>query len=187
MKLIIFISNTGEPMHWAAAGLFIGLVVPALLLVGNKKFGVSSTLRHLCAIAIFSKKKGFFNYDIKVHYWSLIFIAGIAIGGFIAHLYNPDSTLSVGKKTTTFLVNSNIENKGGLYPSDLYNLQNNKGLLLLDIGGFFVGFGTRYANGCTSGHSIFGIANFQLSSVIATLAFFAGGLTMTYFILPIIL
>ena len=187
MKFIIFISNNGTPMHWAIAGLIIGLVVPALLLVGNKNFGVSSSLRHMCAIALPSKKKGFFNYDIKPHYWSLIFISGIALGGLIAHFYNPDSTLTIGKKTTTFLMENNIENTGGLYPIGLYNLQNIKGLILLIFGGFLVGFGTRYANGCTSGHSIFGIANFQLSSVIATIAFFAGGLAMTYFILPIIL
>jgi uncharacterized membrane protein YedE/YeeE len=187
MKIIFFISQTGEPMHWVIAGLIIGLVVPALLLVGNKNFGVSSTLRHLCVIALPSKKKGFFNYDIKPHYWSLIFIIGITIGGFIAHLYNPDSTLAVGEKTTSYLLENSVENTGGLYPSDLFNIKNIKGLILLIIGGFFVGFGTRYANGCTSGHSIFGIANFQLSSLIATAAFFAGGLAMTYFILPLIL
>ena len=187
MKLLFFISNTGEPMHWAFAGLIIGLIVPALLLVGNKNFGVSSTLQHMCAMALPSEKKGFFNYDLKPHYWSLIFITGIALGGLTAHFYNPDSILSVGERTNTFLLENNIENTGGLYPSDLYNLQNIKGLILLIIGGFIVGFGTRYANGCTSGHSIFGIANFQVSSIIATIAFFAGGLTMTYFILPFIL
>ncbi|MFT4533738.1 MAG: putative membrane protein YedE/YeeE [Saprospiraceae bacterium] len=187
MKLMFFISNTGEPMHWAIAGLIIGLVVPALLLIGNKNFGVSSTLRHLCTIVLPSKRKGFFSYDLKPHYWSLIFIIGIALGGLIAHFYNPDPTLSVGEKTSTFLLQNNVKNTAGLYPGDLFSLQNTKGLILLIVGGFLVGFGTRYANGCTSGHSIFGIANLQISSIIATIAFFAGGLTMTYFILPIIL
>lgn len=95
--------------------------------------------------------------------------------------------MTVGEKTTTFLIENNIKNTGSIYPSDLYNLQNIKGLVLLIISGFLVGFGTRYANGYTSGHSIFEFANLQLSSTIATITFFAGGLAMTYFILSIVL
>ena len=187
MKILLFISTNNEPMHWAIAGLIIGLVVPSLLIVGNKSFGVSSSLRHICTIVLPEKKKGFFNYDLKPHYWSLIFVSGIAIGGFVGHIINPDIILGVGERTTTFLSENSIDKSEGLYPTDLFSLANIKGLILLIVGGFLVGFGSRYANGCTSGHAIFGIANFQFASIIATLAFFAGGLTMTHFILPIIL
>ena len=75
----------------------------------------------------------------------------------------------------------------GLAPNDIFNfssLLTVKGFIMMVIGGFLVGFGTRYANGCTSGHSIMGISNLQLSSLIATCCFFAGGLIMTWLILP---
>lgn len=183
---LVLLSQITPPMHWSVAGLIIGLAVPALLYIGNKSFGVSSSLKHMCNIAL-PNDKGFFNYDIKPHIWSLFFIGGIALGGFIAHIQNPDVLLLLGEKTTEQLNRYHVENTGGLYPADLYNLGNTKGMILLIIGGLLVGFGTRYANGCTSGHSIFGIAKFQVSSIIATIAFFAGGLIMTHFILPYIL
>lgn len=185
MDMILFI-GTDTPMHWSIAGIIIGLVVPTLLVVGNKNFGVSSTLRHLCAIAL-PADKGYFGYDVKSHYWSLLFILGIGIGGVASHLHHPNVVIETGAKTVDFLNENNIQNNGGLYPTDLFNTKNTKGLLLLIIGGFLVGFGTRYANGCTSGHSIFGLANFQLSSLIATISFFIGGLLMTYFLLPYLL
>lgn len=184
--LFIFIDPSPKPMHWSIAGLIIGAIVPALLLYGNKNFGVSSTLRHICTLAL-PNDKGFFDYDLKPHWWSIIFIIGIGIGGFFSHIIQPGVTLELGPKTQEALNNYNLENTGGLYPSTLYNFENMKGLVLLVLGGILIGFGTRYANGCTSGHSIFGIANFQLSSLIATISFFVGGLAMTHFILPIIL
>jgi len=174
------------PLHWAIAGIVIGLIVPILLLVGGKAFGVSSTLRHICSVSIPTKNK-YFSYDLKPHKWSLLFVAGILIGGLTSHLIHPDVGVALGEKTNQHLLSLGIENEGGLYPSSLFNWANVLGISLLVIGGIFVGFGTRYANGCTSGHSITGIANLQLSSLIATIAFFAGGLAMTHFILPLIL
>jgi len=186
MKLIVIFLGADAPMHWSIAGLIIGLIVPTLLLIGNKAFGVSSTLMHMCRVVL-PKDKGLFNYDLKPHYWSLLFILGIGLGGFLAHLYHPNIKLDLGEKTELFLNENSVVNDGGLYPSNLYNTNNKKGLVLLIIGGLLIGFGTRYANGCTSGHSIFGMANLQLTSLIATIAFFAGGLLMTYLILPAIL
>lgn len=182
----ILLSSNSEPMHWSIAGLIIGLIVPALLYIGNKNFGISSSLKHMCKI-VFPNDKGFFNYDIKPHVWTLFFISGIAIGGLIAHFSTPNLKLELGERTITQLTKYNIENTGELYPVELYKLGNTGGMALLIIGGLLVGFGTRYANGCTSGHSIFGIAQLQLSSLIATIAFFVGGLIMTHLILPIIL
>lgn len=55
------------------------------------------------------------------------------------------------------------------------------------IGGFLVGFGTAYAGGCTSGHAIAGLADRQAASLLAVCGFFAGGLTCTYLVLPLVL
>ena len=76
-----------------------------------------------------------------------------------------------------------------LVPTEMYNLEaitSLKGLILLIIGGLLVGFGTRYAGGCTSGHAITGLSSLQKPSLIAVIGFFIGGLIMTNFILPII-
>jgi len=48
-------------------------------------------------------------------------------------------------------------------------------LVLVAIGGFLVGVGTRLSSGCTSGHGICGIANLSRRSIIATLCFMASG------------
>jgi len=76
-----------------------------------------------------------------------------------------------------------------LLPPELFateNLGSLKNLGLLIIAGFLVGFGTRYAGGCTSGHAITGLSNLQIPSLIAVIGFFIGGLLMTHFILPLL-
>ena len=168
--------------HWSISGFIIGIIVPALLLVGNKSFGISSSLKHICSIAL-PLKTSFFNYDLKPHYWSFYFMGGVVLGGAISYILGNPPALELGPKTMTFLNNNNLALPVSLYPKDLYNFHNIHGILLIVIGGFLIGFGTRWAQGCTSGHSIFGIANFQKASFIATIAFFIGGLTMTHFIL----
>jgi len=184
---MLMISLSTPPLHWAIAGMAIGLVVPALLLIGGKSFGVSSTLRHMCSVSIPTTNNKYFKYDLKPHMWSLLLVLGVIIGGLISHLLHPDVVVAVGDKTNLHLQGLGVLNEGGLYPTSLFNWKNGLGIGLLVIGGILVGFGTRYANGCTSGHSITGIANLQLSSLIATIAFFIGGLTMTHFLLPLIL
>jgi len=62
-----------------------------------------------------------------------------------------------------------------------------KGFILIVAGGFLVGFGTRYAGGCTSGHSIMGISNLQLPSLIATCCFMIGGFIVANIFIPLIL
>lgn len=186
MQLFSLLLNSNEPWHWSISGIIIGLVVPALLVVGNKSFGISSSLKHLCSIVIPSKSS-FFNYNLNQYYWSFIFIVGMILGGAISHFTSSANPLVLGAKTNDFLKNLNLNPPTGLYPADFYNFQNTQGILLFILGGFLIGFGTRWANGCTSGHSIFGIANLKLSSLIATICFFIGGLLMTHFILPTLL
>ena len=179
-----------QPWPWYVAGPLIGLTVPALLLLGNKSFGISSSLRHICA-SCFPANIPFFNYNWKKEIWNLFFVAGILIGGIIAaqFLQNPEE-IKISTETANYLAEKGISDKGTLVPTDLFTWQNLftiKGLLLMVVGGFLVGFGTRYAGGCTSGHSITGIANLQWPSLVATICFMVGGFIMANLILPYIL
>ncbi len=145
---------------WYITGPLIGLFVPFLLVVSNKLLGISSSFQHICSIVLNTKKFSVSGYNAASNRWKFLFVIGILLGGLFCKvlLTNPG---------TTFL------------PENYYTA---KGLTLLFAGGFLVGFGTRYANGCTSGHSISGISTFQLSGLIATVSFFIGGLIYTHFL-----
>lgn len=186
MTLVEFIC---QPWPWYVAGPLIGLTVPTLLLLGNKSFGISSSLRHACA-ACLPANIPFFTYDWKHEAWNLFFVAGILIGGFLAtyFLTNP-ALFSVAPATETALRAYGITDFSGLMPADLFataNLFSLKGLFFFVIGGFMVGFGSRWAGGCTSGHAIMGLSNLQWPSLVATCCFMAGGFAMTHLILPYI-
>ncbi|WP_026998707.1 YeeE/YedE family protein [Eisenibacter elegans] len=179
-----------QPWHWSVAGLLIGLTVPTLLLIGNKSLGISSSLRHACA-ACMPANIGFFKYDWKREAWNLFFVAGVFLGGVIATfvLSNPN-TITVAPATQEALQALGIKDFSGLMPADIFSweaLASAKGLLFFIIGGFLVGFGTRYAGGCTSGHTIMGLSNLQWPSLVATIAFMAGGFAMTHLGLPILM
>jgi hypothetical protein len=180
------ISLNGE-WPWYVAGPLIGLFVPALLIAGNKVFGISSNLRHLCA-AIAPGKVEHFRYDWKQSgLWNLVFLSGVLIGGFLAAHSAAAHAIAISPATKALLSQQGIHDFSGLAPRELFSwhaLLTLRGFVSIVIGGFFVGFGTAYAGGCTSGHAISGLANFQLPSLIAVFGFFAGGLLATYFILP---
>ncbi|MFC5285125.1 YeeE/YedE family protein [Pedobacter alpinus] len=178
-----------QPWPWYVAGVLIGLTVPALLLIGNKSFGVSSSLRHICA-ACLPAKIPFFSYNWKKEIWNLFFVGGILIGGFIGAqlLSNPDN-IQIAESTKSELMALGVQNFNGLMPKDIFGVDQIftlKGLFFMVIGGFMVGFGTRYAGGCTSGHAIMGLSNLQLPSLIATISFMVGGFISTWVLLPII-
>jgi hypothetical protein len=179
-----------QPWPWYVAGPLIGLTVPTLLLIGNKTFGISSSLRHICA-ACMPANLPFFRYDWKKEVWNLFFVAGIALGAFLAvqGLSEP-APVQIAESTAAHLAGFGISTGDGLVPHDLFNwsaLFTLRGFLLMVVGGFLVGFGTRYAGGCTSGHAIMGLSNLQWPSLVATIAFMAGGFIMTWFLLPHIL
>lgn len=178
-----------HPWPWYVAGPLIGLIVPALLLLGNKSFGISSSLRHICA-ACLPAKIPFFQYDWKKEVWNLFFVTGIFVGGLLAitFLKNP-SPIQIAASTKALLQSWNITDFDHLMPLDIFGtaqIFTAKGLIFLVFGGFLVGFGTRYAGGCTSGHAIMGLSNLQLPSLIATISFMAGGFFVSNVILPII-
>ncbi len=191
--MIEFIS---QPWHWSISGAMIVLVMFLLTWFGGS-FGVSSNLRTLCAIGGAGNKISFFNYDWKSQIWNLVFIGGAVIGGFIAttYLMSPEPVqISVSTQAALAEVGistpQTLSEGTGYAPSEIFgisNLGSVANLIILIVGGFLIGFGTRYAGGCTSGHAISGLSNLQLPSLIAVIGFFIGGLAMTWFILPVIL
>jgi uncharacterized membrane protein YedE/YeeE len=179
-----------QPWPWYVAGPLIGLTVPALLIIGNKSFGISSSLRHVCASCM-PANIPFFKYDWKKEVWNLVFVLGILLGGVVAanFLYNPNP-VDINPALADELAAYGITNLNELVPPDILNWESLftlKGFLIMVVGGFLVGFGTRYAGGCTSGHAIMGLSNLQLPSLIATMSFMIGGFIMANLILPIIL
>jgi uncharacterized protein len=180
-----------QPWPWYIAGPIIGLTVPLLLLAGGKIFGISSNLRHMCAACNFGNVD-FFNYDWKkAGAWNLTLLAGVILGGFLGgYLFENPEPVQLASATIADLQALGIQDFNGLVPDDFFtwsSLGTGAGLIVLVLGGFLVGFGARYAGGCTSGHAISGLSDLQLASLIAVIGFFIGGLLMTHLILPIIL
>jgi len=179
-----------QPWPWYVAGALIGLIVPALLIIGNKQFGISSTLKHLCAACVPTKAK-YFDYDWKTGSWNLALGIGVIVGGAIATQFlNNPNPIELSEATVKDLTAFGINDFSGLMPTELFSwdaLFSIKGFLFIILGGFLVGFGTRYANGCTSGHAIMGLSLLSLGSLVAVIGFFVGGLVMTDLFFPFIL
>ncbi|RYE18237.1 MAG: YeeE/YedE family protein [Sphingobacteriales bacterium] len=177
-----------QPWPWYTSGTVISLIMITLLYFG-KSFGFSSNLRTICAMAGAGRRVSFFNFDWKEQRWNLLFLVGAVIGGFISStLLSNDAPLQLSSATVNDLQKLNIHFNGELNPAQLFstNSLDLNNIVLLLTGGLLVGFGSRYAGGCTSGHAISGLSNLQLPSLIAVIGFFAGGLIMTWLIFPII-
>ncbi len=179
-----------KPWPWYIAGPLIGLTVPVLLLIGNKSFGISSSLRHICASCV-PANIPFFKYDWRKEMWNLFFVLGIFIGGILSAVFltNPEDII-VAPALIEELNTYGISNFEGLLPKEIFSwesLMTLRGFLVIVLGGFLVGFGTRYAGGCTSGHAIMGLSTLQWPSLVATICFMIGGFVMVNFILPLIL
>jgi uncharacterized membrane protein YedE/YeeE len=177
-----------RPWPWYVAGPLIGLLVPLLLLIGNRHFGVSSNLRHFCA-ATLPRRTGYLDYDWKRGgLWNLAFAAGIVLGGFLSVTFlGAADSPGVAVATQMDLARLGITDTRGAVPRQLFDwgqLLTLPGLVLLVVGGFLVGFGTAYAGGCTSGHGVYGLADLQAASLVAVAGFFAGGLIATHLLLP---
>ena len=179
-----------QPWPWWAAGIVIGLTVPALLILGNKHFGLSANLRHVCA-ACFPANVKFFQYDWKKEIWNFFFVGGIVLGAVVAStlLANPEP-VQVAPALAAELQQYGISDYSNMIPTEIFSwdsLFSWRGFILLIGGGFLVGFGTRYAGGCTSGHAIMGLSDLQWPSLVATISFMAGGFLMANLILPYIM
>jgi len=177
-----------QPWPWYVSGPLISVVMVTMLVIG-KKFGVSSNLRTMCSIAGAGKYAEFFRFEWRKDIWNLVFILGVLIGGFISRQYlTTDLSIAISEQTIADLKALGMSNPGNDYvPAEIFNwttLFTLKGFLIIVVGGFLVGFGTRYGDGCTSGHGISGLSNLQLPSLIAVIGFFVGGLFVTFLILP---
>lgn len=179
-----------QPWPWYVAGPLITFVMFLLFYFG-KKFGVSSNLETLCAIGGAGKLVDFFKFDWRKNTWNLTFILGSVIGGFIAYQYlTPDEAVAINQQTIQDLSDIGFQNAGARYlPDEIFSndaMFSAKGLLILILGGILVGFGSRYAGGCTSGHAIVGLSNLEIPSLISVIGFFIGGLLMTWVLIPLI-
>lgn len=176
--------------HWAVSGLLIGLIMLTLIYFG-KVFGMSSNLRTLCSMTGVGKKVPFFDWDWKAQRWNLVVVAGTMLGGFFAsHYLSNDTNVAISEVTVQKLQNIGIDAPNSkLLPDALFGnnlLQSPKMILFLLLGGVLIGFGSRYAGGCTSGHAISGLSNLQLPSLKAVIGFFVGGLIMVHFIFSLL-
>jgi uncharacterized membrane protein YedE/YeeE len=179
-----------RPWPWYIAGPIIGLTVPLLLLTGNKMLGISSTLRQVCAMC-FPANIPFLKYNWKRQAWNIFFAIGLLLGGFIgAVVLTPVAIMPLSSATVATLQSSGISEQPGILPTEVFswsNLFTWQHLIIVVGGGFLVGFGTRYAGGCTSGHGIAGMSTMQWPSLVAVICFFASGIFTANFILPLLL
>ena len=179
-----------QPWPWYVGGPLLGLMVPLLLFLGNKHFGVSSSFRHICAAAL-PLKAEYFKYDWKGKAWNLVMMAGIAVGAAIAVLFlGGDGMPEISQSARRMFLEWGLVDFGRLQPTEIFALANflsPQNVILIVVGGFFVGFGTRYGNGCTSGHAIMGLSLLSPGSLVAVLGFFGGGVVVSNLILPAIM
>ncbi len=179
--------DISAPWPWYVAGPLIGLTVPLLYFLGNRSLGISSNLRHLCA-ALLPARSSFFQYNWRVESWNLVFAAGLVLGGLLSStwLANPQP-LTIHPDLQSRLAEFGLASTGNFMPAEIFSLEGLltlRGFVFMVAGGFLVGFGTRYAGGCTSGHSITGLSTLQWPSLVATVCFIVGGIFSTWLVLP---
>ncbi|WP_116125861.1 YeeE/YedE family protein [Lewinella sp. IMCC34183] len=193
--LASFYTLVSGPWHWSVSGAVIAAVM-FLPLYAGKEFGVSSNLRTACTLAGAGRKYAFFDIDWRAQRWNLLFVAGSVLGGFLAfYVFPSPEPVEISAATVDYLHSVGISGPGetagsSFVPAELFSLGTLftlRTLVVVVLGGFLVGFGARWAGGCTSGHAISGLSNLQLPSLLAVVGFFIGGLAMSWFFLPLIL
>lgn len=179
-----------QPWSWWVSGILIASIMFLLLFFGQS-FGFSANLRTICSAAGGGKFVKFFDFNWRSQIWNLVFLLGAILGGFIAGQFLSNGTpVQISQNTIADLSKLGISAPTSAQPDELFSIESLltlKGFLILAVGGLMVGFGSRYAGGCTSGHAISGLSDLQLPSLIAVIGFFIGGLLMTFVLLPIIL
>lgn len=180
-----------EAWPWYVSGPLIGIFVPMMLWLGSA-FGISGNLESICSLVGAGRISDYFKFDLEPRIPGLLFVVGVILGGAIAGNWLTADGYSVALSNAAIesISELGITDFNGLQPQELFNwqfLMSWQGAILLCLGGFLIGFGTRYAGGCTSGHSITGLSAMRPASLIATIGFFIGGLITTHFILPLIL
>lgn len=176
-----------QPWPWYVGGGLVGLIMLTLTVFG-KNFGFSSNFRTICSALGAGSGCDFFRFDWKSQRWNLLFLAGAIIGGFLsAQLLSDGQAPDISEQSIRKLQELGIHDGGTAYvPSEIFGSWSVRNLVLLAAAGLLIGFGTRYAGGCTSGHAISGLSNLQWPSLVAVIGFFAGGLIMVHILLPLI-
>ncbi|MES2836578.1 MAG: YeeE/YedE thiosulfate transporter family protein [Bacteroidota bacterium] len=178
-----------QPWSWWFSGIMISTIMFTLIYFG-KTFSFSSNLRTICAAAGGGKFVNFFSFDWKSQLWNILFLVGAILGGFIANQFlSTGEAVQISQNTIDDLSKLGFAAPIAVQPEELFSTEalfSLKGFLVLAIGGLMVGFGSRYAGGCTSGHAISGLSDLQVPSLIAVIGFFIGGLLMTYVLFPLI-
>lgn len=176
-----------KPWPWYIAGPLVGLIMLALLILG-RSFGFSSNFRTMCAALGAGKRVEFFRFDWRSQSWNLLFLVGAVAGGFVAaHFLDNGEVPRISTATLGKLASVGIETSvKDYYPKGIFNSLTVQNVLIWAFGGLLIGFGSRYAGGCTSGHAISGLSNLEMPSLIAVVGFFIGGLLMVHLVFPII-
>ena len=184
------LASLREPWPWYVGGPLLGLMVPLLLFLGNRQFGVSSTFRHICA-AVLPLRAAYFRYDWKEKNWSLAMMAGVIAGAMLAAtLLDGNRMPDISEAARQMFTSWGVGQSTGIQPPEIFSLRGVvawPNLIQLGLGGFLVGFGTRYANGCTSGHGIMGLSLLSLGSLVAVIGFFVGGIPVSRYLVPFLL
>ena len=188
-----FLALLSQPWHWAVSGAAIAVVVFLLTWMG-RSFGVSTTFKTFCSMAGAGKRNAFFDINLKDEFWRIAFVLGGVVGGFLgAHLLTSPEPVAISQSTIDYLASVGVDYPAsdsmgmGFVPTSVFHFGSLKGVLMAIAGGFLVGFGARYGDGCTSGHAISGLAHLQLPSLLTVIGFFIGGLFMAHLVLPFLL
>ena len=179
------------PWPWYITGPAIGFIYFALYFVG-KRFGVSGTIKAGCSMLGAGKKVEYFNFDWKKESWNMLFAVGMIVGGYLGGVvFANEAPMNLAESTISTLESLGLNSYlTGLTPTEIFrweSLFSIRGFVFIVIGGFFIGFGSRYAAGCTSGHAITGLANLELPSLVAVVGFFIGGLIVNYFLIDFLM
>lgn len=179
-----------QPWPWFIGGPLIALSLFLYFYFGQN-FGASTNFETLCTMAGAGKVSDYFKKDWKQRDFALLFVVGLIIGGFISSKFLiSEQTIDLNPSTVQELTELGFSNVGDQYfPNEIFSedvVFSLKGFLILIISGLLIGFGTRYAGGCTSGHAITGLSSLQLPSLLAVIGFFIGGIIATWFLIPIL-
>lgn len=179
-----------EPWPWYVGGPLIALTLFLYFYFG-KNFGASTNFETLCILVGAGKVSDYFKKNWKERDFALMFVGGLIIGGFISsNFLVPNQAIDLNSTTINELTSLGFMDVGQHYfPDEIFGSEavfSLKGILILMLSGVCIGFGTRYAGGCTSGHAITGLSSFQLPSLLAVIGFFIGGIIAVWFLIPLI-
>lgn len=149
-----------------AVGVGIGVLICLTFLLSDRPIGCSTAyartsgmIERLFRGAVVEGKPYYKQFPLVID-WEWMLVAGAVIGGFLSAVLSGDFRIEwvPAKWMETFGTSPLLRCFSAV------------------IGGILVGFGARWAGGCTSGHGISGTAQMAVSSWMAVVCFFIGGI-----------